>query len=76
MTHEFKNLIEGYISAEKIGLKAVIATVVTLDGSSYRRPGVRMMITENGHMTGAVSGGCVEKEIVKRLLYLKQVRPK
>ncbi len=66
MTHEFKNLIEGYISAEKIGLKAVIATVVALDGSSYRRPGVRMMITENGHMTGAVSGGCVEKEIVKQ----------
>jgi xanthine dehydrogenase accessory factor len=66
MTHEFKKLIEGYISAEKIGLKAVIATVVALDGSSYRRPGVRMMITENGHMTGAVSGGCVEKEIWKQ----------
>jgi xanthine/CO dehydrogenase XdhC/CoxF family maturation factor len=66
MTHEFKSLIEGYISAEKIGLQSVIATVVALDGSSYRRPGVRMLITENGHMTGAVSGGCVEKEILKQ----------
>jgi len=66
MTHEFKNLIEGYLSAKEIGLQAVIATVVAIDGSSYRRPGVRMMITENGHMTGAVSGGCVEKEILKQ----------
>ncbi|HHE64758.1 MAG TPA: XdhC/CoxI family protein [Bacteroidetes bacterium] len=66
MTHEFKSLIEGYLSAKEIGLQAVLATVVDLDGSSYRRPGVRMMITENGHMTGAVSGGCVEKEILKQ----------
>jgi xanthine/CO dehydrogenase XdhC/CoxF family maturation factor len=66
MTHEFKTLIEGYLSAKNIGLQAVIATVVAIDGSSYRRPGVRMMITENGHMTGAVSGGCVEKEILKQ----------
>jgi len=66
MTHEFKSLIEGYLSAKEIGLQAVFATVVDLDGSSYRRPGVRMMITENGHMTGAVSGGCVEKEILKQ----------
>ncbi len=66
MTHEFKNMIDGYLSAMEIGLKAVIATVVELDGSSYRRPGVRMMLFENGHMTGAVSGGCVEKEILKQ----------
>jgi len=66
MTHEFKNLIQGYQNAKHIGLKTVIATVVALDGSSYRRPGVRMLINENGHMTGAVSGGCVEKEILKQ----------
>lgn len=66
MTHEFKNLIQGYLNARHIGLKCVVATVVALDGSSYRRPGVRMLINENGHMTGAVSGGCVEKEIFRQ----------
>jgi len=66
MTHEFKNLLQGYQNAKHIGLNTVMATVVALDGSSYRRPGVRMLINENGQMTGAVSGGCVEKEILKQ----------
>ncbi len=66
MTHEFKKLLQGYQNAKHIGLQSVIATVVSLDGSSYRRPGVRMLINENGQMTGAVSGGCVEKEILKQ----------
>ena len=64
MTHEFKPIVESYLLAKKQGLKTVLATVVALDGSSYRKPGVRMLILENGNMIGAVSGGCVEKEIV------------
>lgn len=66
MTHELKQIIQGYLNAKHLGLKAVMATVVELEGSSYRRPGVRMLINEHGHMTGAVSGGCVEKEILKQ----------
>ena len=66
MTHEIKNLIQGYLNASHLGLSCVMATVVDLDGSSYRRPGVRMLINEHGQMTGAVSGGCVEKEILKQ----------
>ena len=60
MTHELKRIVLQY---EKRQEQAVLATVVALDGSSYRRPGVRMMIFENGDMVGAVSGGCVEKEV-------------
>jgi xanthine dehydrogenase accessory factor len=66
MTHEFKTIIESYNIAKKQGLKAVLATVVDLDGSSYRKPGVRMLILENGKMIGAVSGGCVEKDILRQ----------
>ncbi|RLD29910.1 MAG: XshC-Cox1-family protein [Bacteroidetes bacterium] len=66
MTHEFKNIVEAYLTANKKGLKAVLATVVDLDGSSYRKPGVRMLIIGNGDMVGAVSGGCVEKDILRR----------
>ena len=64
MTHEFKKIIEEAVLAEQKGLKTVLASVVALDGSSYRRPGVRMLILENKIMIGAVSGGCVEKEIL------------
>jgi xanthine/CO dehydrogenase XdhC/CoxF family maturation factor len=51
---------------QQIENKCVLATVVHLEGSSYRKPGVRMLISENGDMTGAVSGGCVENEIKRR----------
>ncbi|MEW4925574.1 XdhC family protein [Algibacter sp. 2305UL17-15] len=64
MTHEFKNIVEEALVARKKGVLSVLASVVALDGSSYRRPGVRMLILENDKMIGAVSGGCVEKEIL------------
>lgn len=64
--HEMKQLVAAYSRANKEGKRAVMATVVALDGSSYRRPGVRMLIREDGIMVGAVSGGCVEKEIYRR----------
>lgn len=63
MTHELKKIVQAYLVSKKSKRKSVLATVVALDGSSYRRPGVRMLIDEAGKMTGAVSGGCVEKEI-------------
>ncbi|MFH6770109.1 XdhC family protein [Gaetbulibacter aquiaggeris] len=66
MTHEFKRIVENYLLAKKQGLKAVLATVVHLEGSSYRKPGVRMLILENRKMIGAVSGGCVEKDILRQ----------
>ena len=64
MTHEFKKIIESAIRNRKKGIRNVLATVVALDGSSYRKPGVRMLLGEDGSMTGAVSGGCVEKEVL------------
>lgn len=51
---------------ESLGIKSALVTVVDLDGSSYRRPGVRMLVGANGSLTGAVSGGCVEKEIQRQ----------
>ena len=48
------------------GVKVALASVVALDGSSYRRPGVRMAVLETGEMVGAVSGGCVEKEVLRQ----------
>ena len=66
MTHELKKIVSAYEAAQKSGIKAVLATVVALKGSSYRRPGVRMLVLENGKMIGAVSGGCVEKEVFRQ----------
>jgi len=66
MTHELKHIIEAAWQWRQQGLKTVLASVVSLEGSSYRRPGVRMLWNEMGEAVGAVSGGCVEKEVFRQ----------
>lgn len=66
MMHELKEIINQALIDQKKGMQNVLATVVHLEGSSYRKPGVRMLISEDYSTTGAVSGGCVEKEIIHR----------
>jgi xanthine dehydrogenase accessory factor len=46
--------------------KAILATVVDVVGSGYRRPGARMLIDENGYSIGTVSGGCLEADVLER----------
>ena len=65
MTIELKNIID-YVIQNSNQNKFVLATIVHLEGSSYRRPGVRMLINNNGESFGNVSGGCVEKEIIRQ----------
>ncbi len=47
------------------GEKAILATVVDVVGSGYRRPGARMLIDENGYSVGTVSGGCLEADVLE-----------
>ncbi len=48
------------------GQDAVLATVVGVSGSTYRRPGARMLLTPEGRLAGSVSGGCLEGDLVKK----------
>jgi xanthine dehydrogenase accessory factor len=50
----------------RAGDPAVLATLATVEGSSYRRPGARMLITGAGARIGAISGGCLEEDLVER----------
>ncbi|PWS26021.1 alanine dehydrogenase [Pedobacter yonginense] len=65
---EIKDIIKSYELADKAGLKTALATVVQVEGSSYRRPGARMLICENGQLTGAISGGCLEGDALRKAL--------
>src|ERR1700694_5578004 len=42
------------------------ATLVRAQGSSYRRPGARMLICPDGETAGSLSGGCLEEEVARR----------
>ena len=46
-------------------MPAALATVINVEGSSYRRTGARMLIYENGIWKGGISGGCLEKDVLK-----------
>jgi len=48
------------------GERFALATLVRAEGSSYRRPGARMLICEDGLTIGSLSGGCLEEEIALR----------
>lgn len=41
----------------------VIATIIKVDGSAYRREGSRCLIHEDGAITGILSGGCLESDL-------------
>ena len=45
------------------GRRAALATVVRIDGSSYRRPGAKLLIEDDGRTIGGVSGGCLEADV-------------
>lgn len=45
---------------------AVLATLVTVEGSSYRRPGARLLVTGDGRRIGSISGGCLEEDVMAR----------
>ena len=52
--------------------EAVLATVVKVQGSAYRRPGARMLIPQIGGSVGTVSGGCLEGELIKKAWWLTE----
>lgn len=63
---EIKDIIKAFDQAQELGEQTALATVVKVDGSSYRRPGARMLVTESGRLTGAISGGCLEGDALKK----------
>lgn len=44
----------------------VLATVVDVEGSAYRRPGAHMLVTRTGESAGSISAGCLESDIMAR----------
>ncbi|HZP60791.1 MAG TPA: XdhC/CoxI family protein [Opitutaceae bacterium] len=44
---------------------SALATLVRVDGSSYRRPGARLLVTPDGERTGSISGGCLEEDVAE-----------
>ena len=45
------------------GERMALATIVAVRGSTYRRPGARLLVPEDGTPVGNISGGCLEGDV-------------
>lgn len=52
-----------------------LATVVHVEGSAYRKPGARMLVTSGGERAGTISGGCLETEVSRKAWWLTRNGP-
>lgn len=63
---ELQQIIQAYEICKSDLQEVALATVVQVDGSAYRRPGARMLVTQEGNLTGAISGGCLEGDALRK----------
>jgi xanthine/CO dehydrogenase XdhC/CoxF family maturation factor len=63
---DFKTILTEYNKIDLTKRKAAVATVVRVRGSSYRSPGARMLITDDGRWVGSISGGCLEGDALRK----------
>lgn len=72
---ELAQILALWHDAKKHGDQYVLATVVRVEGSSYRKPGARMLISSAGRRAGTISGGCLEAEVVRKAFWLTEQGP-
>lgn len=64
--HELNAILDAWQRSGAGDPAAVLATVVHVKGSAYRRPGARMLILPDGERIGSISGGCLEGEVCRK----------
>ncbi len=69
---ELCKILELWKRASAAGEEVCVATVTAVEGSSYRRPGARMLLTASGQRAGTISGGCLEAEVAKKAWWLTE----
>lgn len=62
--NELTDILRQILSSS--GADGVLATLVSVTGSSYRRAGARLFVSAEGQRTGSISGGCLEEDVVAR----------
>jgi xanthine dehydrogenase accessory factor len=73
---ELQDIVNAFDKAFNEGKQTALATVVLVEGSSYRRAGARMLVTGDGQLTGAISGGCLEGDALRKArLVMTQNKP-
>ncbi len=60
---EITDVLQAIESLSAKGERMALATIVAVRGSTYRRPGARLLVPEEGAPIGNISGGCLEGDV-------------
>ncbi len=71
---DIKAIVAAYQKTDLTQRQAAMATVVRVHGSSYRSPGARMLITDDGKWVGSISGGCLEGDALRKARHVMQAK--
>jgi xanthine dehydrogenase accessory factor len=72
---DFDKVLAAWQAATATDEDYVLASIVGVEGSSYRKPGARMILTRSGRRAGTISGGCLEAEVSKQAWWLTENGP-
>lgn len=73
--NEAQAILNAFESSQQNGEIVFLATIVKAQGSTYRRPGARMLMTSKGQMVGTISGGCLEQDVFERTQQVMSGKP-
>jgi xanthine/CO dehydrogenase XdhC/CoxF family maturation factor len=63
VSSEIADVLEAIETLSERGEKMALATVVAVRGSTYRRPGARLLVRDGGELIGNISGGCLDGDV-------------
>ena len=67
---EVQNIVDLWKRSRTPRSQVYLATVVHVEGSSYRKPGARMLVTSTGERAGTISGSCLEADVSRKIHWL------
>jgi xanthine/CO dehydrogenase XdhC/CoxF family maturation factor len=72
---ELRDIVRGWAEIRGEGRPALLATVVATSGSTYRRPGARLLLSAERWIAGGISGGCLERDVLQKALWRTREGP-
>src|SRR5438045_2131676 len=64
--NELQAIVRAWEQAQANDERTALATVISVEGSAYRRAGARMLIRDNVTTVGSISAGCLEADVIER----------
>jgi xanthine/CO dehydrogenase XdhC/CoxF family maturation factor len=68
---ELRDIVAAFDALAARGETGVLATVVHVEGSTYRRAGARALLLPHEELVGLISGGCLEGDLLERARALR-----